>query len=74
MLLYTSSFLKTRQVIVLYHINIASEETMVFSLKIGAGLVEEYDRPEMLLERKSSSFAKLVAEYASRSSSSSSES
>ena len=36
----------------------------------GAGLVEEYDTPTRLLENKSSSFAKLVAEYTVRSNSS----
>ncbi|GKG32358.1 hypothetical protein Tco_0429868, partial [Tanacetum coccineum] len=33
-------------------------------------LIEEYDSPTKLLEDKSSSFAKLVAEYSMRSSSS----
>ena len=36
----------------------------------GAGLIEEFDSPAKLLESKSSSFAKLVAEYSTRSSSS----
>ncbi|CAK7324535.1 unnamed protein product [Dovyalis caffra] len=36
-----------------------------------AGLIEEYDSPTRLLEKKSSSFAKLVAEYTIRSSTSS---
>ncbi|KAK4439716.1 ABC transporter C family member 3 [Sesamum alatum] len=42
-------------------------------LLLDNGLVKEYDTPEKLLEDKSSSFAKLVAEYSMRSSSSSSE-
>ena len=37
----------------------------------GAGLLKEYDMPEKLLEDKSSLFAKLVAEYSMRSSSTS---
>jgi len=36
---------------------------------IGVGLIEEYDSPTTLLEDKSSSFAKLVAEYTMRSNS-----
>lgn len=36
----------------------------------GAGLLKEYETPEKLLEDKSSLFAKLVAEYSIRSSSS----
>ena len=32
-----------------------------------AGLIEEYDSPARLLENKSSSFARLVAEYSTRS-------
>lgn len=35
-----------------------------------AGLLKEYDTPEKLMEDKSSSFSKLVAEYSMRSSSS----
>ncbi|AES96106.2 multidrug resistance protein ABC transporter family protein [Medicago truncatula] len=38
-------------------------------LLLSQGLVEEYDSPTTLLEDKSSSFAKLVAEYTSRSNS-----
>ena len=34
------------------------------------GLIDEYDSPTKLLEDKASSFAKLVAEYSTRSSSS----
>ncbi|KAM7478268.1 hypothetical protein LguiA_026481 [Lonicera macranthoides] len=40
-------------------------------LVLDNGLVEEYDSPSKLLENKSSSFARLVAEYSSRSNSSS---
>ncbi|CDY43375.1 BnaA01g30060D [Brassica napus] len=40
-------------------------------LLLSNGIIEEYDSPVRLLEDKSSSFAKLVAEYTSRSSSSS---
>ncbi|KAL8033434.1 hypothetical protein ABFX02_13G158900 [Erythranthe guttata] len=39
-------------------------------LVLDNGLVKEYDSPEKLLEDKSSSFSKLVAEYSMRSSSS----
>ncbi|GKB63850.1 multidrug resistance-associated protein 3 [Tanacetum coccineum] len=39
-------------------------------LVLEQGLIEEYDSPTKLLEDKSSSFAKLVAEYSMRSSSS----
>ncbi|KAI3456831.1 hypothetical protein Pfo_013494 [Paulownia fortunei] len=39
-------------------------------LLLDNGLLKEYDSPEKLLEDKSSSFAKLVAEYSMRSSSS----
>ncbi|OVA00948.1 ABC transporter-like [Macleaya cordata] len=39
-------------------------------LLLDHGLVVEYDSPTKLLENKTSSFAKLVAEYSSRSSSS----
>ncbi|KAM7495633.1 hypothetical protein LguiB_030242 [Lonicera macranthoides] len=39
-------------------------------LLLDNGLIEEYDTPTNLLENKSSSFAKLVAEYSMRSSSS----
>ncbi|RVW50104.1 ABC transporter C family member 3 [Vitis vinifera] len=38
-----------------------------FPGNVDAGLVEEYDTPTRLLENKSSSFAKLVAEYTVRS-------
>ncbi|KAI8552989.1 hypothetical protein RHMOL_Rhmol06G0310300 [Rhododendron molle] len=41
-------------------------------LLLDHGLIEEHDSPTKLLEKKSSSFSKLVAEYSSRSSSSSS--
>ncbi|KAL0719562.1 hypothetical protein Bca4012_068886 [Brassica carinata] len=40
-------------------------------LLLSNGIIEEYDSPVRLLEDKSSSFAKLVAEYTARSSSSS---
>ncbi|KAK6947041.1 ABC transporter type 1, transmembrane domain [Dillenia turbinata] len=39
-------------------------------LLLDHGLIEEYDTPSRLLENKSSSFARLVAEYTARSSSS----
>ncbi|KAL7216213.1 hypothetical protein ACSBR1_028207 [Camellia fascicularis] len=39
-------------------------------LLLDNGLIEEYDSPRKLLENKSSSFAKLVAEYSMRSNSS----
>ncbi|KAI8552981.1 hypothetical protein RHMOL_Rhmol06G0309700 [Rhododendron molle] len=39
-------------------------------LLLDNGLIEEYDTPTKLLENKSSSFSKLVAEYSTRSSSS----
>ncbi|CAH8381533.1 unnamed protein product [Eruca vesicaria subsp. sativa] len=39
-------------------------------LLLSNGIIEEYDSPVKLLENKSSSFAKLVAEYTTRSSSS----
>lgn len=39
-------------------------------LLLSNGIIEEYDSPVKLLENKSSSFAKLVAEYTARSSSS----
>jgi ABC-type multidrug transport system fused ATPase/permease subunit len=39
-------------------------------LLLSNGIIEEYDTPVRLLEDKSSSFSKLVAEYTSRSSSS----
>lgn len=39
-------------------------------LDIDAGLIEEYDSPTRLLEDKLSSFARLVAEYATRTNSS----
>ncbi|KAF7140622.1 hypothetical protein RHSIM_Rhsim06G0227200 [Rhododendron simsii] len=39
-------------------------------LLLANGLIEEYDTPTKLLENKSSSFSKLVAEYSTRSSSS----
>ncbi|KAF2582140.1 hypothetical protein F2Q68_00002901 [Brassica cretica] len=39
-------------------------------LLLSDGMIEEYDSPRKLLENKSSSFAKLVAEYTARSSSS----
>ncbi|KAL2473106.1 ABC transporter C family member 3 [Forsythia ovata] len=39
-------------------------------LLLDQGLIKEYDSPEKLLEDKSSSFSKLVAEYSMRSSSS----
>ncbi|KAF3509278.1 hypothetical protein F2Q69_00003339 [Brassica cretica] len=39
-------------------------------LLLSDGIIEEYDTPVKLLENKSSSFAKLVAEYTARSSSS----
>ncbi|KAJ4871677.1 ABC transporter C family member 3 [Raphanus sativus] len=39
-------------------------------LLLSDGIIEEYDSPVKLLENKSSSFAKLVAEYTTRSSSS----
>ncbi|KAF3507759.1 hypothetical protein F2Q69_00003340 [Brassica cretica] len=39
-------------------------------LLLSNGIIEEYDSPLKLLENKSSSFAKLVAEYTARSSSS----
>ena len=38
-----------------------------FPGNVDAGLIEEYDTPTRLLENKSSSFAKLVAEYTVRS-------
>ncbi|PNX76280.1 ABC transporter C family member 3-like protein, partial [Trifolium pratense] len=38
-------------------------------LLLSQGLIEEYDSPTTLLEDKSSSFANLVAEYTTRSSS-----
>ncbi|GFZ21430.1 multidrug resistance-associated protein 3 [Actinidia rufa] len=55
-------------------LTIAHRITSVFDsdmvLLLDHGLIEEYDSPSRLLENKSSAFAKLVAEYSTRSSTS----
>ena len=54
-------------IIVAHRINSVIDSDMVVLLS--QGLVQECDLPSRLLENKSSSFAKLVAEYTTRSSS-----
>ena len=39
----------------------------IYSVIISAGLIKEHDSPAKLLEDKSSSFSKLVAEYTATS-------
>ncbi|GJY23508.1 ribonuclease H-like domain-containing protein [Tanacetum coccineum] len=55
-------------IMIAHRITSVLDSDMVLVLE--QGLIEEYDSPSKLLEDKSSSFAKLVAEYSMRSSSS----
>ncbi|KAJ0601524.1 putative ABC-type xenobiotic transporter [Helianthus annuus] len=61
-------FTDTTMIMIAHRITSVLDSDMVLVLE--QGLIEEYDSPTKLLEDKSSSFAKLVAEYSMRSSSS----
>ncbi|KAL9997440.1 putative ABC-type xenobiotic transporter [Helianthus debilis subsp. tardiflorus] len=61
-------FTDSTVIMIAHRITSVLDSDMVLVLE--QGLIEEYDSPTKLLEDKSSSFAKLVAEYSMRSSSS----
>nr|XP_043628755.1 ABC transporter C family member 3-like [Erigeron canadensis] len=64
----TKHFTDSTVIMIAHRITSVLDSDMVLVLE--QGLIDEYDSPTKLLEDKSSSFAKLVAEYSMRSSSS----